>query len=66
MSKRRVVPLPKWKANPETDPEALFQKDTVSGHNILFFLYNSLVYMSDSKFKYIIQLDPQISTFSMI
>jgi hypothetical protein len=24
------VPLPKWKANPETDPDALFEKDTVS------------------------------------
>ena len=29
LSKRRIVPLPIWKANPETDPEALFQKDAV-------------------------------------
>ncbi|CAH1800508.1 unnamed protein product [Owenia fusiformis] len=26
LSKRRIVPLPVWKANPETDPDALFQK----------------------------------------
>nr|XP_002131731.1 SAGA-associated factor 29-like [Ciona intestinalis]XP_002131736.1 SAGA-associated factor 29-like [Ciona intestinalis]XP_026691831.1 SAGA-associated factor 29-like [Ciona intestinalis] len=26
LSKRRVVPLAQWKANPETDPEALFPK----------------------------------------
>ncbi|KAL5017625.1 hypothetical protein ScPMuIL_007214 [Solemya velum] len=26
LSKRRVMPLPIWKANPETDPEALFPK----------------------------------------
>jgi SAGA-associated factor 29 len=29
LSKRRIVPLPIWKANPETDPDALFTKDTV-------------------------------------
>lgn len=29
LSRRRIVPLPIWKANPETDPEALFQKDTL-------------------------------------
>ncbi|XP_064612708.1 SAGA-associated factor 29-like [Liolophura sinensis] len=29
LSKRRIVPLPIWKANPETDPEALFPKDTL-------------------------------------
>lgn len=27
MSRRRIIPLPQWKANPETDPEALFQKE---------------------------------------
>ncbi|XP_044869266.1 SAGA-associated factor 29 isoform X2 [Mauremys mutica] len=27
LSRRRIIPLPQWKANPETDPEALFQKD---------------------------------------
>uniref|UniRef100_A0A2K6RRY1 SAGA complex associated factor 29 n=1 Tax=Rhinopithecus roxellana TaxID=61622 RepID=A0A2K6RRY1_RHIRO len=27
LSRRRVIPLPQWKANPETDPEALFQKE---------------------------------------
>lgn len=27
LSKRRIVPLPIWKANPETDPEALFTKN---------------------------------------
>ena len=26
LSKRRILPLPLTKANPETDPEALFQK----------------------------------------
>ena len=30
LSKRKIVPLPLWKANPETDPEALFGKGTVS------------------------------------
>nr|KAF6442251.1 SAGA complex associated factor 29 [Rousettus aegyptiacus] len=25
--RRRIIPLPQWKANPETDPEALFQKE---------------------------------------
>lgn len=30
LSKRKVVPLPIWKANPETDADALFEKDTVS------------------------------------
>ncbi|ESO95370.1 hypothetical protein LOTGIDRAFT_215012 [Lottia gigantea] len=29
ISKRRVVPLPIWKANPDTDPEALFPKGTL-------------------------------------
>ena len=29
LSKRRVVPLPQWKANPETDPEALHSKGTL-------------------------------------
>lgn len=29
LSRRRVVPLPIWKANPETDPEALFPKETL-------------------------------------
>lgn len=29
ISRRRVVPLPIWKANPETDPEALFSKGTL-------------------------------------
>ncbi|XP_055221568.1 SAGA-associated factor 29-like [Gorilla gorilla gorilla] len=27
LSRRRVIPLPQWKANPEMDPEALFQKE---------------------------------------
>nr|CAB3228129.1 SAGA-associated factor 29 homolog [Phallusia mammillata] len=29
LSKRKVVPLPQWKANPETDPNALFEKGTL-------------------------------------
>ena len=29
LSKRKVVPLPTMRANPETDPEALFQKGTL-------------------------------------
>ncbi|XP_074640989.1 SAGA-associated factor 29-like [Tubulanus polymorphus] len=29
LSRRRIVPLPLWKANPETDPEALFNKSTL-------------------------------------
>ncbi|ESN91015.1 hypothetical protein HELRODRAFT_186194 [Helobdella robusta] len=29
LGRRRVVPLPVWKANPETDPGALFTKDTL-------------------------------------
>ena len=31
LSRRRVIPLPKTKANPVTHPQALFQKDQVSG-----------------------------------
>uniref|UniRef100_A0AAV2KIM3 SAGA-associated factor 29 n=1 Tax=Knipowitschia caucasica TaxID=637954 RepID=A0AAV2KIM3_KNICA len=27
LSRRRIIPLPQWKANPETDPEALFSKE---------------------------------------
>lgn len=27
LSRRRIIPLPQWKANSETDPEALFSKD---------------------------------------
>ncbi|NXC03422.1 SGF29 factor, partial [Orthonyx spaldingii] len=27
LSRRRIIPLPQWKTNPETDPEALFHKD---------------------------------------
>ncbi|KAG2459731.1 SGF29 factor, partial [Polypterus senegalus] len=27
LSRRRIIPLPQWKANPETDPQALFTKD---------------------------------------
>ncbi|KAM3653884.1 LOW QUALITY PROTEIN: SAGA-associated factor 29 [Ammospiza maritima maritima] len=26
LSRRRIIPLPQWKTNPETDPEALFHK----------------------------------------
>lgn len=29
LSKRRVIPLPLMRANPETDPEALFPKKSV-------------------------------------
>ncbi|XP_013398555.1 SAGA-associated factor 29 [Lingula anatina] len=29
LSRRRIVPLPVWKANPETDPEALFPAGTL-------------------------------------
>ena len=29
LSRRRVVPLPLMRANPETDPDALFPKDTL-------------------------------------
>lgn len=29
LSKRKVVPLPIWKASPETDPEALFPRDSL-------------------------------------
>ncbi|CAK8674700.1 unnamed protein product [Clavelina lepadiformis] len=29
LSKRRVIPLPQWKANPETDPQALHPKGTL-------------------------------------
>ncbi|KAL4223244.1 SAGA HAT/Core module component [Mactra antiquata] len=29
LSKRKIVPLPIWKASPETDPEALFPKHTL-------------------------------------
>lgn len=29
LSRRRVIPLPLLRANPETDPNALFPKDTV-------------------------------------
>ncbi|OXB54222.1 hypothetical protein ASZ78_008647, partial [Callipepla squamata] len=27
LSRRRVILLPQWKANPETDPKALFQRE---------------------------------------
>jgi len=30
LSRRRIVPLPRWKADPEMYPEALFPKKTVS------------------------------------
>lgn len=30
LSRRKVIPLPLMKANPETDPEALFTKGSVS------------------------------------
>ena len=36
LSKRRIVPLPLMKANPETDPDALFQKVLV----YLFYSYS--------------------------
>ena len=44
LSKRKVVPLPIWKASPETDPEALFPRETVSRslHIICYFLYNGM------------------------
>ncbi|KAL3314902.1 hypothetical protein Ciccas_006467 [Cichlidogyrus casuarinus] len=29
LSKSKVIPLPKWKANPTTQPEAIFQKGTL-------------------------------------
>ncbi|TFJ96103.1 aldehyde dehydrogenase [Platysternon megacephalum] len=38
LSRRRIIPLPQWKANPETDPEALFQKDQLpqDDYSVLF------------------------------
>jgi len=42
LSKRRIVPLPIWKANPETDPGALFTKGGVSVLIIFFLLFNRL------------------------
>lgn len=36
LSKRRIVPLPIWKANPETDPGALFTKGAVSFFKIYY------------------------------
>ncbi|KAK3084033.1 hypothetical protein FSP39_007082, partial [Pinctada imbricata] len=37
LSKRRIVPLPIWKANPETDPGALFTKETPQDdYSVLF------------------------------
>lgn len=38
LSKRRVTPLPLMRAEPETDPDALFSKDTVGKMTQLFFL----------------------------
>ena len=35
LSKRRIVPLPLMKANPETDPDALFQKVLLLNHQFL-------------------------------
>ncbi|XP_039252328.1 SAGA-associated factor 29-like [Styela clava] len=29
LSKRRVVPLPQWRANPDTDPDAIYSKGTL-------------------------------------
>ncbi|KAJ3601686.1 hypothetical protein NHX12_032653 [Muraenolepis orangiensis] len=38
LSRRRIIPLPQWKANPETDPEALFSKDQLpqDDYSVLF------------------------------
>ena len=41
LSRRRVVPLPQWKANPETDPDALFPINTLVSkefRSIAFYL----------------------------
>ena len=41
VSKRRVIPLPQWKADPETNPEALFKVGQVTDFILLiiFWLY---------------------------
>lgn len=38
LSKRRVVPLPLMRANPETDPSALFPKGSVGNWIIIFLI----------------------------
>lgn len=44
LSKRRVIPLPLMRANPETDPEALFPKGA-TGKNLLICMLSLI--MSD-------------------
>ena len=45
LSRRRVVPLPIYKANPETDADALFAKDTVSTVSVPEHCCCALVYI---------------------
>lgn len=48
LSRRRVVPLPLMRANPETDPHALFPKGSIGK-----FTYHSLQFLN---FNYYIKL----------
>ena len=50
LSKRRIVPLPIWKANPETDPGALFTKGAVCQFYYLTDVLDSLVFNSMQSF----------------
>lgn len=45
LSKRRVIPLPLMRANPETDPEALFPKGA-TGKRTYIFMQNHLLCMT--------------------
>lgn len=41
LSKRLVIPLPLMRANPETDPNALFPQGTVGTNLVTMFIVNT-------------------------
>lgn len=43
ISKRRLIPLPLMRANPETNPEALFPERTLGKSFLLMYLFNVMI-----------------------
>lgn len=44
LSCSKVIPLPKWKANPITNPEAIFNKGAVSQAHFVYYLTNIIIF----------------------
>uniref|UniRef100_A0A3P8SD52 SAGA complex associated factor 29 n=1 Tax=Amphiprion percula TaxID=161767 RepID=A0A3P8SD52_AMPPE len=61
LSRRRIIPLPQWKANPETDPEALFSKDqlVLALYPQTTCFYRALIHTPPHRICSLLFLEPQ-------